>query len=210
MKTDIENKQILPSKFILICFFVFLFSLNFLSAGFGYNSDSTILKLGNFQQGKSINLIQTCSNCTYNNITKIKLPDGTITDINAQMTKDGTFYNYTFSGDTSLIGEYQVNGVGDLNGNDSVWFYSFEIQGGNLGFFIIAFVLFYGLTLWGLKVKHEWIALMGCLGLCILGIYTSFNGIDIYKNDLTKIISYITLGVGLGVGFEALRELTYK
>lgn len=210
MKTDIKRKFELPSRFIFVCLLISLFSFNFISASFGYDSDSTPLKLGTFKQGETIDLIQTCSNCTYNNITKIKLANGTLLNVNGEMTKDGTFYNYTLSGYTDFIGEYIVNGIGDLDGEEEVWSYVFEIKGGNLGFFILVFILFYGLTLYGIKVKHEWVSLVGCFGLVMLGVYTSFNGIDLYKNDLTNVISYITLGIGLGVGFEALREITYK
>lgn len=213
MKTNKKEKLGLPSKFISICLFfsiLFLFSFNFISAGFGYDSDSTILKIGEFNQGDVVELIQTCSNCTYNNITKIKLPDGTLIEIDEAMTKDETFYNYSFGNYTYLIGVYQVSGVGDLNGIDEVWNYSFEIKGGNLGFFIIAFVLFYGLTIYGIILKNEWVSLVGCFGLCILGIYTSFNGIDVYKNTLTSAISYITIAIGLGIGFESLKAITYK
>jgi hypothetical protein len=206
MKTK-TKRNLVHSKFLYLFLFIFLFSLNFVNSSFGYNSDSTILNLGTFKQGDNINLVQTCSNCSYNNITKIKIPDGTILNINSEMEKEGTFYNYTFS-NSYLIGEYQVNGIGNLNGVEQVWNYSFKIGGGSLGLFVIMFIVFYGLSFYGIVIKNEWVSLFGCFGLLILGLYVSFNGMDLYKNNLTDGISYITIGLGLGIGFEALRKIT--
>jgi len=206
MKTN-TKKFLLPSKFISLCLFI-LFFISFASASFGFTD---LKNIGLYNQGEEIKLIQTCSNCTYINITTIKLPDGSILDFDETMTKDGTTYNWTLdSSHTSLIGEYTVNGIGDLNGNNQIWNYKFDIKGGNLGFFVLIFILTYGLVVYGLKIKNEWVSLIGCFGLSIFGIYTSFNGIDIYKNLMTNVVSYINLGIGLGIGFEALREITYK
>ena len=112
---------------------------------------------------------------------------------------------YEFS-DTAQIGTYYFTTTGSngITNTDS-----FEISGGNIAFFIIAFILFFGITFYGIKIKHEWVTLIGCFGLLILGIYTSFNGVDSFKNSLTDIISYVTIAIGLGVGFEALRKITY-
>ena len=210
MRKQQENN----SKFLLKCYsllflFLFIFSLNFVSS-FGYNSDSTILNMGEFSQGKEILLIQSCGKCSNINITNIRLPDGSFLNINKPMTKNGSMYTYSLNSNyTYQIGTYQVNGIGDENGIDSVWFYELNVGGGDIIFFIIGFLLAFGITFWGLKIKHEWITLAGCFLMLILGIYTSFNGIGIYKNDFTNVISYITLLIGLGLGFETLREITY-
>ena len=95
-----------------------IFFLSFASA--------QIQSLGVFKIGNDINLIQTCDNCTFNNITSVLYPNSSVAISNVQMTKDGTFYNYTFS-DTNTIGTYIVNGFGDLDGIDTVWNYDFEI-----------------------------------------------------------------------------------
>lgn len=165
---------------------------------------------GTYKQGQSIRLEQTCADCSSINITSIINPDGDQIVGNVEMTKDGSVFNYSLNGSlTYLIGTYRISGIGDPSGTDEIWTYPFEVKGGILGFFIVAFVLFYGLSFYGLKIRNEWITLIGCFGLTILGIYTSFNGIDLYKNDLTSVISYVTIAVGLGLGFQALREITY-
>ncbi len=208
MKNDLGKSRIFP-RFIF-GFFIFLFFFSFTSA-FGYVSDSTILDFGTFNQGERINLIQTCPNCSFNNITKIKLPDGSLLNINSAMTKSGTFYNYSLIGNfTTQIGEYRVYGVGNPNGIDDVWVYKFSVSGGNQTFFIIVFLLFFGLTFYGIKIKNPWITLIGSFGISILGVYVSFNGIGLYKNSLTETVSYIVIAMGLGLGFESVREIIYS
>jgi len=85
--------------------------------------------LGTFKQGECIQLIQTHGNCTYNNITFIyQVNNATLYNISDQMTKVGTFYNYTFC-NTSLVGEYIVNGFGNPDGERTSWNYDFWITG---------------------------------------------------------------------------------
>src|SRR3989304_5545994 len=84
--------------------------------------------LGTFQENSDINLTQSCSNCTFINITTMKLGNGTLLTLNTPMTQDGTFFNYTLSSNyTSSLGNYIVNGVGDIDGIDTNFAYDFEI-----------------------------------------------------------------------------------
>ncbi len=105
-------------KKILLTFIFVLFLISLASA--------EIQSLGTLKQNDNVNLIQTCGSCTFNNITSVLYPNSSIAISNVQMTKEGTFYNYTFS-DTNTLGNYIVNGVGDLGGIDTVWNYDFEI-----------------------------------------------------------------------------------
>lgn len=75
------------------------------------------------QAGECVSLPQTCTSCTYNNITTIVRPDG-IEDIYASMTKNGDNYNYTYC-NTGDVGTYVVNGFGDLDGEDTNWDFTF-------------------------------------------------------------------------------------
>jgi len=64
--------------------------------------------LGTFQENTEVDLIQTCNNCTYCNLTSIKYPNGTNAFTNVEMTKDNTYFNYTFNETyTSTVGEYK-------------------------------------------------------------------------------------------------------
>lgn len=83
--------------------------------------------LGTFKKDSCIELIQICSNCTYNNITYIIYPNGSKLNINISMTKTDTFYNFTFC-NTSAVGEYIVNGIGDLEGTKTAWNYDLLIN----------------------------------------------------------------------------------
>jgi len=99
--------------FIFLIFISMVFMLNFVS---GQSSG-----WGTVKQGTCINLIQTCSNCTFNNLTSITYPNKTVTMISVLMSSnDGFTYNYTFC-DTRAFGEYQVFGYGDVDGINTNW-----------------------------------------------------------------------------------------
>ncbi|RPJ79784.1 MAG: hypothetical protein EHM20_00330 [Alphaproteobacteria bacterium] len=84
--------------------------------------------LGTHKQSKCIELIQTCDNCTYNNISRVIYPNKTVAVQDLSMTKDDTYYNYTFCL-TNDMGQYLVNGFGDVDGVKTVWAYDFEVTG---------------------------------------------------------------------------------
>jgi len=83
--------------------------------------------LGTFKQGKALQLIQICDNCTYNNISSVLYPNGTIALTNSTMVRSGTSYTRQFNL-TNDIGQYIVNGFGDLDGQITVWSYNFYIN----------------------------------------------------------------------------------
>ena len=64
--------------------------------------------LGTYKINTGVDLIQTCNNCTYCNITSVKYPNGTdILRGNISMNKDGTYYNYLLNGtNTTVVGTY--------------------------------------------------------------------------------------------------------
>lgn len=73
-----------------------------------------------------INLIQTCPNCTYNNITRLITPNKTVVVSDVIMTKSNTVYSYTFCGN-NVTGEWTVHGIGDLDGVNEVWAFNYEV-----------------------------------------------------------------------------------
>lgn len=105
-------------------FFIFLlciFLFNVVGAAEGF--------LGTFKKGQNVSLLQLCENCTYVNITSVKYPNSSSILEDVQMTKRGTEYNYTLLENyTKIIGEYTVHGMGDLNGIEQSWYYTFEIN----------------------------------------------------------------------------------
>lgn len=110
-----------PNQFFIFLF-LSIFLISFAYAGFGYDNKN----LGTFKLGDDINLIQTCSNCTFNNITSVLSPNSTQTIGEFAMTQTGTIYNFTLSSNNiTNLGTYIVNGFGDLDGIDSIWSYTF-------------------------------------------------------------------------------------
>ena len=86
-------------------------------SAYGFDDGENV---GVFKQGTSIDLIQTCANCTNINVTSIQYPNGTRVDVDNNMSIDGTVYNYTYNF-PSLSGDYVINGIGNENGIDSIW-----------------------------------------------------------------------------------------
>ena len=106
-------------KILLNLIFVFLL-VSFASA--------QIETLGTFKLGDDINLIQTCATCTFNNITSVLDPNGVQIIGEFDMTRVISVYNFTLtSGNVTLLGKYIVNGIGDLDGTNTIWNYDFDL-----------------------------------------------------------------------------------
>lgn len=106
--------------YFLLCF-LFIFLIGFTSA-----IDTTF---GTYKTETDLTLTQTCANCSYNNITSIKYPNGSVMLTDVTMTKSGSSYSYVLGGgNLSARGVYLVNGLGDPEGNLEIWSYDFEIN----------------------------------------------------------------------------------
>lgn len=89
-------------------------------------ASATQQSLGTFKQDSEIQLTQTCSSCSEINFTKVTYPDNTEALGNVQANKDGSVFTYPFN-NTDQLGEYLVYGIGDVDGEDTVFAYSFKI-----------------------------------------------------------------------------------
>jgi len=69
------------------------------------------------KSGTCVNIINSCANCSFINISTVYLPpsSGEILSLDAEMTKNGVSYNYSFC-NTTIIGTYVVTSFGDPNG----------------------------------------------------------------------------------------------
>ena len=176
-------------------FFLFLFVIALVIVPLA-SAETTI---GTYKQFKCVNLIQICSNCTYNNISSISYPDSTVALSGKGMQKTGTFYNYTFC-DTTKVGTYIVNGFGDLDGTISVWNYNLEVtptgEISRIGFFVLIFLLAYTILLVGIFTRNIPVTILGGFATTVLGLYTLNNGIDVYRNFATEALSILTLSFG--------------
>jgi len=120
--------------------------------------------LGIQKQGECINLIQSCADCTYNNISNVLYPNSSLALGQVTMNQSGVIFNYTFCS-TSLLGEYLINGYGDLGGVKTVWAYTFDVTyngnpepEGNLKVIFFAFFLLilFGSLFSFLKMIGHW------------------------------------------------------
>jgi hypothetical protein len=149
--------------------------------------------LGTFKQGEPINLLQTCSNCTYVNISAVQNPNSNIILSNVLMTKIGSSYNYTI-GSQNILGTYTVCGIGDLNGVNDVWCYSFDItaDGVPIGNFSPALFL-----------------AIGAISLFILGYLMRLNSLLILGGTFMIVFGVVTLYPGYGfTNYDSLVGLT--
>lgn len=112
------NKQYL----FLFGIFLLVFTISNFSASLGYDDES----LGFYKQDSCINIIQTCENCSYINITSIAFPNSAIavSDVSMNVSANGLEYNHSFCL-TNTLGEYKINFNSDEDGvttNAKVWF----------------------------------------------------------------------------------------
>jgi hypothetical protein len=192
-------------KIILTMFLLVLINL----ASATTCDDSCGSCLGVFKQGNIISLKQTCDNCTYVNVSSVTDPESKINKIEGKMTKNGIDYNYSYTG-THKIGDYIYTVYGDKNGvlisEDICFKITPSGSSGTETLFIILIILTYGVAFVGFFGKNEWVTLFGALSMMILGIYITTNGIIVYRDFLTKAISYFT--IGLGAFFALFTTLT--
>lgn len=197
MKQQIKKGANKFLEYLPLWFFILIIGLILMSDGVQAGL------IGTFPQGSNVNLIQTCDDCTYNNITSILYPNGTVILSNVQMTKDGTFYNYTLNGNyTNVLGNYIVNGVGDLGGEPTVWAYDFDItpQGWtstSTFYFIFLIIITLVFTL-GVTLKNNYIMFFGSVLVFLLGIFIMVNGVDVIKStQTTRAIGFVLWGLSI-------------
>lgn len=99
---------------IIICLFI---CFGVISSSSALELEAVQFNLGNgFPQGECIELRQSCTNCTFVNITLLLYPNSSTGLSNVPMTKIGTVYNRTFC-ETSALGTYTYWTLGDPDGD---------------------------------------------------------------------------------------------
>lgn len=160
-------------------------------------ASGAVESLGTFEKGDCVTLVQTCANCTYNNISMV-IVDGdnqTIVLTDAVMTKSGTSYSYNCLNVTSN-GDYTVNGYGDPSGSTTIWAYTFKVTTNGRGdpagsvvvFFTILFI----------------IISIGLLGLLLYTIFKSIEMTVDAKVLIINISAYFGVWVTYILGLEYL------
>lgn len=172
---------------------------------------ASVETLGTFKQNDCVNLIQTCSNCSYNKVSSVIAPNSNQAIGLSDMEKTGNVYNLTFCS-TSQIGTYIVNGYGDVDGLDTVWAYDFDITpSGNVNnpnFYYLIFIVSLGVMVLGFAVKNGWVAILGSFGLVYLGLYIILYGINGIKDTVyTWGFGIILLAVAGYIGIKSAFEM---
>jgi len=158
--------------------------------------------IGTYKFNTCIKLPQNCPTCSYSEISKIvNKVSGKEYAINQSMTKSGSYFEYVFCNTTEL-GDYQVNGHFDVEGVDTGFNYDFTVTpsgtGGsaNIAFFILVILLIYAIAFTGLIMKNIPITIMGGGAMLFLGVYLFNNGVMIFRDDITRYLSYVTIAIG--------------
>jgi len=98
---------------------------------FSFNFISSVYDLGFIEKGECVDLYQSCSNCSYVNITSMKYPNDTIVYHNFGMDKNGRDYTYNFCA-TDLDGDYFYTTCGDQDGVEECRTFDFYVNEGGV------------------------------------------------------------------------------
>ena len=173
--------------------------------------DAEIESLGSVKQNDCIELIQSCSNCTFTNITSVVYPNKTKIVLGELMTKQGVEYNYSFC-KTSIIGNYIVNGFSDVDGINTVWGYDFDVTGNGkpkpagsiVVLFTLCFLVIISFMLYQfiLSIGHFASLDLDAVDLAkTMGIYFSIIGLyalSVFYLGNPMIESFLLLGIQIG------------
>ena len=156
---------------------------------------------GTFKQGSCVILKQTCSNCTYSNLTSVLNPlSSDILGGQKAMTNGNSEFTYNCV-NVSSIGKHIVNGFSNVDGVKTVWAYEFEVTPSGyqatLGFSFLIIGILGVIALLGFTIKDGWFVVFSGLGLIGFGIYSFINGIAGFKDTLvTQGTSLFFIGIG--------------
>lgn len=167
----------------LLLFLVLVISLTIVSSQEQY--------LGSFNSSSCINLLQTCTNCTFINISSVELAQPyslqLLGEVAMEKNNNGIRYNYTFC-NTSVAGIYNYWTYGDPDGSlsDPVGV-SFDISQlglkqtvsqslGSLGFLFLMIVLMFVFGFIGIKlVKSDTWWILGIFIMFFSGLFLVYN-----------------------------------
>ncbi len=152
--------------------------------------------IGTIELDNSIDIYQTCNNCTYCNFTQIKYPNKEVFLSNIEAIQDGTYFSYEIlGGNNTELGEYEYcydcgnaleKETGCLN-------YLVTPTGfiDTLGFYIVLLLVLGGIVFLGFSIEEAWFVVLGGLGFIMLGIYSINYGVVGFRD------MFMTWGLGL-------------
>lgn len=111
-------------KKLLLLLFIGIFFISLISAVNECGNENSYL--GTFKQGNDITLKQTCTSCSFVNLSSISYPNSSVQNLNVDMTQDGIEYNYTLT-ETDSLGCYSYVALGDPSGTNTAEIIEFKI-----------------------------------------------------------------------------------
>jgi hypothetical protein len=169
---------------------------------------------GTFKKEQCVNIIQTCSSCTFINITGIFDPSTSANLINnTGMEKQGDIYNHTFC-ETNNVGMYKIAFTGDVDGVNTPVTDSFYItsEGNSYPIYILLLVitivmlLTYTLLIFGTMKEDVAMVAIASLIMTIIGVYIHVNGLGDIKNLVTDAFALINWAIGGYIFIRVLME----
>ena len=152
--------------------------------------------LGTFEQTECVDLKGNLD--AVNVSISVYFPNSTVAFENVQMVNvRGDIWEYNFC-NTLVIGEY-IYDYCDHGGNnckENTFLITPSGQSDNLGLYIILILIVYLIGFIGFFGKSRWVSALGGLGMLALGVYFIGEGIVIYRDWFTNLISYLTIGLG--------------
>jgi hypothetical protein len=110
------------ARILNITFVSALFVLMMLSFSTAAETDIGTKKLDD-----CIDLIQTCADCTYVNFSSYTMPNGTREVVEWAGTQSGVTFTYNDCNITNQLGEWIIDGHGDLDNIDTVFTYKYDV-----------------------------------------------------------------------------------
>ena len=165
----------MKQKNFLLLFLMFILLLS--SITFGQQQS-----LGIFEKDSCIEIKQTCANCTYVTFSSITYPNSSIAGSGLVTVKTGTEFAYSNFCNTTVVGQYIVNGVGDVDGLDTIFAFDFEVnpsgRATNLGvgmamglvFIIILLVSFGSFMIYYAEGPLKFVSLLATMLLVVFGL----------------------------------------
>lgn len=134
--------------------------------------------------------------------------NGTNIISNDSMTPNPTYFNYSLP--TSNVGNgFHVLIVANGNNATSEFTYDVTPTGDNRGYAFAIFIGLLGFILlgFGLFQRNEYLGLFAGFMFIIVGIYTMIYGFGNLADVYTRMVAYISIGLGLIISFASMIEM---
>lgn len=171
---------------------------------------SAIDSLGTFKQYDTIRVAQVCQDATWINISSITSPNSSYIILNTPMVSSGNGEFYINFTQTAQVGRYNVRGIS--NGCEKTFAFYFEITptGGpedNLTMFLILIFASIITLLLGFIFKNYAFSTISGFAFAATGVYVMINGFADITSFYTRVISFISLGLGVIITVISIWEL---